>query len=117
MSLHKEIAFEDDICGHLAAHGWLYDPADAAAYDRKRALFPTDVLAWVQATQPKAWEALGKAHGAAAAEVLLDRVRKLLDDRGTLEGIRTGVEMVGAVTGQCTEAVRRHPDLRGVALA
>ena len=24
MSLHKEIEFENDICAHLAAHGWLY---------------------------------------------------------------------------------------------
>ena len=29
---------------------------DAAKYDRTRALFPEDVFAWVQATQPKAWE-------------------------------------------------------------
>ena len=28
MSLHKEIHFEDEICEHLSAHGWLY--ADAA---------------------------------------------------------------------------------------
>ena len=58
MSLHKEISFETEICEHLAAHGWLYAEGDAAKYDRARALFPTDVLAWVQATQPKAWEAL-----------------------------------------------------------
>ena len=24
MSLHKEISFEDEICGYLAANGWLY---------------------------------------------------------------------------------------------
>ena len=24
MSLHKEISFEDEICGHLAANGWFY---------------------------------------------------------------------------------------------
>ena len=24
MSLHKEISFEDDICGSLVADGWLY---------------------------------------------------------------------------------------------
>ena len=64
MSLHKEINFENEICEHLAAHGWLYAEGDAAKYDRARALFPDDVLAWVQATQPKAWEALAKNHGA-----------------------------------------------------
>lgn len=46
MSLHKEIAFEDDVCHHLAANGWHYAAGDAAGYDRVRALFPADVLAW-----------------------------------------------------------------------
>jgi type I restriction enzyme R subunit len=63
MSLHKEISFEDEICGYLAANGWLYVEGDAALYDRARALFPSDLIAWVQATQPKAWETLVKNHG------------------------------------------------------
>ena len=37
MSLHNEIAFETDICNHLAAQGWLYgEPGtegDASGYD------------------------------------------------------------------------------------
>lgn len=92
---HKEIAFEDDICAHLAAHGWLYAAGDAARYDRAHALFPADLLDWVQATQPKAWEALRKSHGAAAEAVLLDRVRGQLDARGTLDLLRRGVETIG----------------------
>ena len=56
MSLHKEIGFELEICQYLASHGWFYAEDDAAHYDRARALFPADVLAWVQATQPKAWD-------------------------------------------------------------
>jgi type I restriction enzyme R subunit len=72
MSLHKEISFEDEICGHLAARGWLYTEGDAALYDRVRALFPPDLLAWVQATQPVAWETLTKNHGASAQPMLLD---------------------------------------------
>ena len=54
MAIHNEIEFETEICEHLAAHDWLYAEGDAAAYDRARALFPADVLAWVQKTQPKA---------------------------------------------------------------
>jgi type I restriction enzyme R subunit len=95
MSLHKEISFEDEICDTLAAHGWLYAPGDAAAYDRPRALYPPDLIAWVQDTQPKAWEALTRNHGASAEAVLLDRLRKQLDDRGTLDVLRYGVEMIG----------------------
>ncbi len=95
MSLHKEVQFENDICAHLAAHGWLYAEGDATAYDRARALFPADLIAWVQATQPKAWETLTRNHGASAETVLLDRIRKQLDDRGTLDVLRRGVELVG----------------------
>lgn len=50
MSLHKEISFETEICDALAASGWLYAEQDAKQYDRTRALFPADVIAWVQET-------------------------------------------------------------------
>ena len=95
MSLHKEIHFEHEICGHLAANGWLYAEGDAAGYDRARALFPTDVLAWVQETQPKAWEALTKNHGANAGDTLLARLREQIDQRGTLDVLRQGIEILG----------------------
>jgi type I restriction enzyme R subunit len=95
MSLHKEISFESEICEHLAEHGWLYAEGDAADYDRARALFPADVLAWVQATQPKAWETLTKNHGAQAGETLLARLRDQLDQRGTLDVLRHGIELLG----------------------
>ncbi len=95
MNLHREIELEKDICSHLGAHGWLYEEGDAARYDRKLALFVPDLVAWVQATQPNAWEALTKNHGTAAEATLLDRMRKQLDDRGTLDVLRHGIEMLG----------------------
>ena len=93
--LHKELSFENEICDTLAAQGWLYAEGDAKQYDRARALFPADVIAWVQETQPKAWEALCKSRGASEEAELLDRVRKSLDDRGTLDVLRYGVELLG----------------------
>ena len=95
MSLHKEISFEAEICEYLAAHGWLYSDGDAANYDRARALYPADVIAWVQETQPKAWEELQKNHGAQAAETLLSRLRDQLIQRGTLDVLRHGIELLG----------------------
>jgi type I restriction enzyme, R subunit len=91
--LHQEIAFEDEICNALAAQGWLYAPDDAAAYDRTRALFPADVLAFVQGTQPQAWDAIVRAGGGEAK--LLDRTRHQIDERGTLDVLRNGVELLG----------------------
>ena len=95
MSLHKEVNFEVEICEHLAAHGWLCAEGDAANYDRARALFPADVLAWVQATQPDAWATLVKNHGATAGETLLGRLRDQIDQRGTLDVLRHGIELLG----------------------
>lgn len=95
MSLHKEVSFENEICESLAANGWLHAIGDAQSYDRARALFPGDLLDWVKTTQPKAWEALSKNHGAAAEALLLDRLRKSLDERGTLDVLRHGIELLG----------------------
>lgn len=115
MSIHKEIRFEDEICAHLSAHGWLYEPSSAALYDRKRALFAPDLVAWVRETQPKVWEALSRSHGSAAEGALLDRVRKQIDDRGTLDVIRHGVEMVGVrgmiSLAQFKPAMGMNPDI------
>jgi type I restriction enzyme R subunit len=114
-ALHQEISFEDEVCTFLANAGWLYSFGDAQAYDRARALFPADLVFWVQASQPKAWEALVKSHGAAAEAVLLDRVRKSLNDRGTLDVIRNGVEMVGVKSSiamaQFKPAMGMNPDI------
>ena len=95
MSLHREIAFEDAICAHLAAQGWLCEPDAAARYDRAHALFPDDLLAWLQATQPEAWTALVKTYGASAAATLADRLRAALDRFGTLALLRDGLDIVG----------------------
>lgn len=113
MSLHHEISFEDVVCNRLAEGGWLYAPGDAATYDR--ALFPADVVAWVQASQPAAWDALSKSHGAAAEATLTDRIRNQLDQRGTLEELRRWVEMTGLKApvqlAQFRPAMAMNPDL------
>ncbi len=95
MSLHKEISFEDEICAELDAAGWLYDDGSAVCYDRSRALFPEDVMSWLEASQPQVWEALTNAHGSAALDVLCERLRKSINDRGTLDVLRYGVELIG----------------------
>lgn len=93
--LHREARLEEAICAHLSAHGWLYDPGAAACHDRARGLFTEDLTAWVQETQPEAWQALTKTHGPAAATMLADRLRAALDRQGTLEVLRHGLDVVG----------------------
>jgi type I restriction enzyme R subunit len=95
MSLHKEINFEAEIAQHLGTQGWLYAVGDAADYDRPRALFPADMVAWVQESQPDAWEVLQKNYGSSSTETLLNRLRAQLDQRGTLDVLRQGIELLG----------------------
>ncbi len=97
MNLHQEHHFESEICAHLAANGWLYAEGDAAKFDRANGLFVPDLLAWVEVTQPESFTKLSATHGAALPQVLADRVRKSLNlpDRGTLDVLRRGVEMLG----------------------
>ncbi|MFM0489079.1 type I restriction endonuclease subunit R [Paraburkholderia graminis] len=95
MSLHQEVHFEAEISAHLADHGWLYSEGDAALYDRTNALFLADLLTWIETTQPDTWQRLTKTHGPALNERLAERVRKSLNERGTLDVLRRGVEMLG----------------------
>ena len=94
-NLHQEHHFEAAICNHLGQNGWLYAEGDAAHYDKQNALFLPDLLAWIETTQPESWQALSKTHGASLPKVLAERVRKCLNEQGTLEVLRRGVEMVG----------------------
>lgn len=94
-NLHQEHHFESDICQHLAAHGWLYQEGDAALFDRANGLFMPDLLTWVETTQPDSYQRLSKTHGTALTSILADRIRKSLNERGTLDVLRRGVEMLG----------------------
>jgi type I restriction enzyme, R subunit len=114
VSLHREVSFETEVCAHLASHGWFYAEDDAAGYDRGRALFPGDVIAWIKESQPQQWETLTKSKGAAAETDLLDRLRRQLDDRGTLDVLRHGIEMIGVrgsiALAQFKPALEMNPD-------
>jgi type I restriction enzyme, R subunit len=94
-NLHQEHHFEFAICNHLGQNGWLYAEGDAAHYDMQNALFLPDLLAWIETTQPESWQTLSKTHGASLPKVLAERVRKCLNEQGTLEVLRRGIEMVG----------------------
>lgn len=94
-NLHQEHHFESEICQHLAAHSWLYQDGDAALFDRATGLFTPDLLTWVETTQPDSYKRLAKTHGAALTSILADRIRKNLNERGTLDVLRRGIEMLG----------------------
>lgn len=114
--IHQEVVFEDEICGHLKGHGWVFDgplpyqPGFAydAGYDKRYALYPADAVAWVKKTQSEAW-AKFTAHHKDEAEAQreftrllaaeLDRERKTIkkDDPqlwGSLQVLRRGFKHI-----------------------
>ena len=59
MAVEHERQLEDELCGHLGAHGWVYEPG-STGYDKKRALWSDDLFAWLEATQPETLAAIVK---------------------------------------------------------
>ena len=95
MSLHLEVAFENEVCEHLASHGWHYDNGSASHYDRKLALYPPDLTAWLEESQKGAWDIYKQKNGSKAEANLLQRIREQLDQQGTLDLLRNGIEVMG----------------------
>lgn len=87
-----EGAFETVIEAHLLAHG--YGRA-AGAFDRRRAIFPDEVIAFIQATQPKEWAKLAALHGERTPEQVLRDLCKWMDDYGALHTLRHGFKCYG----------------------
>jgi type I restriction enzyme R subunit len=97
MADHNEVVFETEICAHLEAHGWLCSANDSG-YDRERALFPQDLVAWLEETQKPAYEKALKAAGSQTKflDVLVAALdRPLEHGGGTLNILRNGVQYIG----------------------
>ena len=79
-----ELAFQNQILNHLTSNGWLRGVSKN--YDRERALYPEDVIGFVQETRPDAWEKLSKQYPKDPEKALLDAVSRKLgkaDPNGT----------------------------------
>jgi len=99
MSKHRERTFEDEVVEHLTAHGWLLGHSDG--YDRELALYPEDVLGWLEETQPTELAKLGRLHNGDTGKVVLKRLAEVLDKEGSLAVLRRGFKHVSARFEMC----------------
>jgi len=101
MTITQEAAFEANIEAHLLGDGW--HKLDPAAYDRKAGVFGDEIIAFVQASQPKAWKQLVTRHGgeATAREKFLKVVAGAIDHRGTVSVLRSPVKDTGVTVRLC----------------
>ena len=110
MAIHNEYVFENEICAELKSSGWLHSKTDSG-YDRELALYPEDVFAWLEESQPEQFHKLVKstdsvAHQNKAKQVLLARLAKSLDaplssGGGTLDVLRKGFKASPAKFEMC----------------
>ncbi len=90
MDSSREQVFQDDIIRQLQASGWLVGAAEH--YDREKALYPEDLLAFVKDTQPQQWEKYAKTYPHDPEGQLLKKVTARLqkaDPQSTQKELRT----------------------------
>lgn len=114
--LHHEKHFHAFICDYLATHGWLFDAEEVSQkeYDRARAIYPKDVLAYIHATQEAQFQKLEAIWGAQAEEEILKRLTRALETHGTLETLRKGFNVAGG--GRFMLCQQRPEDARNETL-
>jgi type I restriction enzyme R subunit len=100
--IHHEKHFEEYIVSKLKAQGWLHGVSDA--YNKEYALYPEDLVAWVQQTQKTKWDKLVAMNGDKATEVLMDRLSQALDSMGAIFTLRRGFAIAGCGTIDLSEA-------------
>lgn len=93
MKRTSEAAFETAIEAVLLGEG--YTRVDAKGFDRERAIFPDEALAFIRATQTKVWEKLEALHGEQTGARVLESLCKWLDTHGALATLRHGFKCFG----------------------
>jgi len=86
----KEAALQQDIINQMISAGWTL--GEPSKYDRERALYTSDCLAYVQTTQPKTWEKYKKLYPSNPEQAFLDKLTSQLskvDPHASHKNLRT----------------------------
>ena len=94
MSGHTETDYESEIEDRLVGSGG-YARRTPADYDAALALFPDDVVGFIQDTQPARWDALHALLGDRTRATVLESLGKELEVKGTLHVLRHGFKCYG----------------------
>lgn len=90
---HQEKHFEAYIVQQLQKQGW--HVGGTQHYDTERALYPDDLVVWLEATQQDKWAKLCKDYPADPRGALMDRLAKTLEADGTVQALRRGFAIAG----------------------
>jgi type I restriction enzyme R subunit len=110
---HQEKFFEEYVVTKLKAQGW--KEGDTRNYDTERALYPEDIIAWLNNSgQGDKWAKLQKDNGERACNTLMDRLAKTLGQHGTTHVLRNGFSIAGCGHIDLSEAApedKRNEDI------
>lgn len=94
MPRQTEHDFESAIEKELVAHGG-YEKREPKAFDEALALFPEDVIGFMQASQPERWSRLEALLGERTRATVLEALTAELRDKGALHVLRHGFKCYG----------------------
>lgn len=94
MSKHTEAAFEQAIEASLVSRGG-YERRKPKQFDEAMALFPDDVIGFIQDSQPARWAQIVSVLKDEAPTIVLDALCKELNLKGTLHVLRHGFKCYG----------------------
>ena len=99
MADSREHQFQQDIINDLSADGWLV--GEASKYDRTHALYPEDLIAFVQEAHPDRWEKFTKHNPQNPEQALIRATVRELEKQGTLDVLRHGFKVPGVRIATC----------------
>jgi len=86
----NEKEFESHIESHLLNSGYLKLPPET--YDKESCLIPSEVIAFIQASQPEEYEKIEKQYGTDTPSKLIYRLSTEIRARGALDVLRKGIK-------------------------
>jgi type I restriction enzyme, R subunit len=92
--MYKEENFEDTIERELLERSG-YHQGNATDYDPETALFTSEVINFIQTTQPKQWQKFSSTSPSDADKILITSLTKELKSRGMLDVLRNGFKCYG----------------------
>jgi len=87
---YTEQDFEEHLEEHLVSSG--YSSLDHTTYDKILCLIPSQLIGFIQETQPKILEKLESQYGSETEEKLIKRVSNEIENRGIIDVLRNGVK-------------------------
>lgn len=90
---HQEKHFEAYVVQKLQEQGWFV--GNTQGYHTEYALYPEDLIGWLEATQPDKWAKIQKDSPDNPAEALMKRLAASLDKNSTIHVLRRGFSYAG----------------------